>query len=77
MDDFKDPETKDINYKVLLDALLMPFFQMRTRILERYTYFEIGEIQFFVAATAPYDFGKVTTNTRVRLSLSVEKNESI
>lgn len=50
---------------------------MRTRILERYTYFEIGEIQFFVAATAPYDFGKVTTNTRVRLSLSVEKNESI
>lgn len=26
MDDFKDPETKDINYKVLLDALLMPFF---------------------------------------------------
>ena len=26
MDDFKDPETKDINYKVLLNALLMPFF---------------------------------------------------
>lgn len=44
MDDFKDPNTKDINYKVLLNALLMPFFQLRTRILEKYTYFEIGDI---------------------------------
>ena len=44
MDDFKDPSTKEINYKVLLDALLMPFFQLRTRILEKYTYFEIGDI---------------------------------
>ena len=26
MDDFKEPETKDINYQVLLNALLMPFF---------------------------------------------------
>lgn len=44
MDDFKDGQTKEINYKVLLNALLMPFFQLRTRILEKYTYFEIGEI---------------------------------
>ena len=44
MDDFKDPQTKDIHYKVLLNALLMPFFQLRTRILEKHTYFEIGDI---------------------------------
>lgn len=44
MDDFKEPQTNDINYKVVLNALLMPFFQLRTRILEKYTYFEIGNI---------------------------------
>ena len=44
MDDFKDGSTKEINYKVLLNALLMPYFQLHTRILEKYTYFEIGEI---------------------------------
>jgi len=26
MDDFKEASTKDINYKLILDALLMPFF---------------------------------------------------
>ncbi len=77
MDDFKDPLTKDINYKVLLDALLMPFFQLRTRILEKYTYFEIGDIQFFVAGTAPHDFGKITTRSSVKLSSSVQKSQSI
>ena len=77
MDDFKDPATKEINYKVLLDALLMPFFQLRTRILEKYTYFEIGDIQFFVAGTSPHDFGKITTRSSVKLSSSVQKSESI
>ena len=36
MDDFKDLESKEINYKMLLNALLMPFFQLRTRILEKH-----------------------------------------
>lgn len=44
MDDFKVGPTKEINYKLILNALLMPFFQLRTRILEKYTYFEIGNI---------------------------------
>ena len=44
MDDFKAGPTKEINYKLILNALLMPCFQLRTRILEKYTYFEIGNI---------------------------------
>ena len=35
MDDFKVPGTDEIEYKILLNALLMPFFQMRLRILEK------------------------------------------
>lgn len=44
MEDFKEPLSGDINYKLILDALLMPFFQLRTRILEKHSYFEIGTI---------------------------------
>ena len=77
MDDFKDRESGDINYQMLLKLLLMPFFQLRTRILEKHSYFEIGEIQFYVASTGPYDFGKITTHTKVKLSQSVRKSESI
>jgi len=56
---------------MLLAKLLVPFFQMRTRILERGQFFNIGEVQFFVAATAPNDFGKVTAATTIRLTKSV------
>ena len=43
MDDFKD-ERGEPDFQILLQGLLMPFFQIRTRILEKNTYFEIGEI---------------------------------
>mmetsp|Transcript_2514 Transcript_2514/g.3481 ORF Transcript_2514/g.3481 Transcript_2514/m.3481 type:complete len:123 (+) Transcript_2514:799-1167(+) len=77
MQDFKDPQTHEINYKLILDALLMPFFQLQTRILEKQAFFTIGEIQFFVASTAPHDFGKVSRKTRVKLSAAVERSQSI
>lgn len=44
----------------------MPFFQIRTRILEKTTYFKIGDIEFYVAACEPYEFGKVTSKTILR-----------
>ena len=77
LEDFKEPNSDEIKYNVLLQALLMPFFQLHTRILEKHSYFEIGEIQFFVAGMTPYDFGKVTTSTKVKLFSSVKKSESI
>lgn len=44
MDDFKDASTGSIEYKMILNSLLMPFFQMRLRILEKHQFFSIGEI---------------------------------
>jgi hypothetical protein len=46
--------------------LLMPFFQLQSRILEKGTYFLIGEIEFFVASCEPYEFGKVTSKSVIR-----------
>ena len=62
---------------MLLEKILMPFFQLRTRILEKNTYFNIGEIMFYITATAPYDFGKVTAHTTVRLTQAVSTQQQL
>ena len=77
MDDFMDPATGEPDFQLLLSSLIMPFLQLRTRILEKNTYFEIGDIQFFVAATSPHDFGKITTNSVVRLLQAVNRSAPI
>ena len=77
MDDFKEETSDEPDFQLLLQSLIMPFFQLRTRILEKNTYFEIGNIQFFVAATSPHEFGKITTNSVVRLLQSVSKSSPI
>jgi hypothetical protein len=48
---------------------------MRTRILEKASYFKIGEIKFYVAACEPHDFGEVCANTTLRCTQSVSKSD--
>ena len=50
---------------------------MRTRILEKQTYFSIGDVEFYIPATAPFDFGKVTANTSIKLTQAVSKSEQL
>lgn len=42
LDDFKTQS--GISFQMLLEKMLVPFFQMRTRILERSQFFNIGEV---------------------------------
>ncbi len=55
----------------------MPFFQLRTRILEKNSYFKIGGIEFYVAACEPFDFGKVSVNTIIRCTQAVSKSDDL
>lgn len=66
MDDFRDNSQSGVNLSLISSQLLKPFFQIRTRILEKGTYFKIGTIEFYVAACEPHDFGKVTANSVIR-----------
>jgi hypothetical protein len=50
---------------------------MRSRILEKGTYFTIGDIEFYVAACEPYEFGKVTSKSVIRCTQAVSKNEPL
>jgi len=70
------PPTR-INFHLLLNSLLMPFFQLKTRILERGNFFKIGEIEFYVAATSKSNQGKVTSRSIVRCSAAVSKQETL
>ena len=69
MQDFKNSEGVDL--QMLLNNILMPFFQILTRILEKNTYFNIGDVQFHIPATTPFDFGKVNATTTIRLTQAV------
>jgi hypothetical protein len=55
----------------------MPFFQIRTRILEKGTCFKIGDIEFYVAACEPHEFGKVTSKSVLRCTYAVSKEENL
>ena len=76
IEDFKDKHSH-ANLSLISKQLLMPFFQIRTRILERRQYFKIGDIEFYVAAIEPHDSGKVTARTNIRCTNSVSKSENI
>lgn len=57
---------KSVKFDLLMKQILLPFFQIQTRILQKGNVFEIGTIKFLVAATTPHKQGKVTTKTKIR-----------
>lgn len=73
-----------INFKLLLQKVLMPFFQLRTRVIKQGQMFSIGQIQFFVASSTFEDGqaesavgGRVSQKTTIRLIKSVRTNEPL
>jgi hypothetical protein len=50
---------------------------MKTRILEKGSWFKIGDIDFYVAATEPDEYGKITSKSVIRLTYCIEKSEII
>jgi len=57
---------KSVKFDLLIKQILLPFFQIQTRILQKGNVFEIGSIKFLVAATTPFKQGKITTKTKIR-----------
>jgi hypothetical protein len=67
MQDFADStQPSGLNLTLILNSLLVPYFSIRTRILDRGSYFKIGDIEFYVASCEPYEYGKVTSKTTLR-----------
>lgn len=50
---------------------------MKTRILEKGSWFKIGDIDFYVAATEPDEYGKITSKSIIRLTYCIEKSDLI
>ena len=61
----------------MVTKLLVPFFSIHSRILERGSSFTIGNMKFLVAGTSPHKLGKVTAETLIRCKDSVEENHQI
>ena len=48
LDDFKSDNTQ-VNFELILQKVLVPFFQLDVRILQEREFFKIGSLQFYVA----------------------------
>jgi len=57
---------KTVKFGLLMKQILLPFFQIQTKILSKGNIFEIGTMKFLVAATTPHKQGKVGTHTKIR-----------
>lgn len=53
LDDFKTAaHSSQINYELVLQKVLVPFFQLEVRIVQEREFFKIGNLQFYVAAAS-------------------------
>jgi len=68
---------KSVKFDLLIKQILLPFFQIQTRILQKGNIFEIGSIKFLVAATTPYKQGKVGTKTKIRCNMVVSQDAAL
>jgi hypothetical protein len=58
-----------VDLALITKSILLPFFQIRTRILEKGKFFKIGDMEFYVATTEPHEYGKITSQTIIRCNL--------
>lgn len=61
----------------LMNNLLVSFFSIHSRIVEKSNTFEIGPIKFLVSGTSPYKLGKVTAETRIRCKNCVSERAEL
>jgi hypothetical protein len=66
-----------VKFDLLMKQILLPFFQIQTKILRKGNIFEIGSIKFLVASTTPHKQGKVGTNTKIRCNMCVSENSEL
>lgn len=68
---------RSVKFDLLMKQILLPFFQIQTKILRKGNIFEIGTIKFLVASTTPHKQGKVGTNTKIRCNMCVSENSEL
>lgn len=68
---------KLVKFDLLMKQILLPFFQIQTRILQKGNIFEIGSIKFLVAATTSNRQGKVGTKTKIRCNMVVSQDSAM
>lgn len=66
-----------IDYNLLMKKILLPYFKIKRRIIEKATQFKIGEIGFKVYGTSPYGIGLVTSRTFIHCTKSFSSQTKI
>lgn len=72
-----EDEPLEVDYELITKKLLLPFFSIHSRILEKTQSFKIGPIEFYVGGTSPHKLGKVDTSTMIRCNETVKLNQEV
>ena len=75
----ENPRTQieDISYETIMKNILLPYFKIKSRIIEKGTCLHIGELEFKVTGTFPNNTGIVTSKTFIRLNKYYTANHLI
>ena len=75
----ENPRTQieDISYETIMKNILLPYFKIKSRIIEKGTCLHIGELEFKVIGTFPNNTGIVTSKTFIRLNKYYTANHLI
>lgn len=58
----------DINFGLIIQKILLPFFKMKIRIFKESLNFSIGDINFIVSGLSPSKYGYVSSASFIRLN---------
>jgi hypothetical protein len=61
-------EDQEINYNLIVQKILLPYFKIKLRIFKESLVFSIGDIEFRVSGLSPNKYGFVSSNTFIRLN---------
>jgi hypothetical protein len=58
----------EVNYSIIIQKILLPYFKMKIRIVKHNFIFSIGDMNFKVIGLTPYKYGYVSSGTFIRLN---------
>lgn len=74
---FYDKEYDKINYEIIMKKILLPYFKIKSRVIEKNTFIHIGEMEFKVIGMNPERQGVVTAKTYIRCNKFYSSNRLI
>lgn len=66
-------EEGNVNYDVLSKKILLPYFKLKSRVVKKNNFINMGEIEFKIMGAQPSSSGVVSSKTNIQFSTLIFK----